>query len=160
MSKKWRKIFFTLCGAFKTLCIPAIWLIKGMFTFKVYCGGRAGSGKLVEAEKGSISFKYCTRHVKDAMLLWQRGLAFCLVRSSPCRVAVGKTRRFVANRGNNVVKDRFSPNGAKLSEIKVNLKKNHYFDIFLGFNEVWELRRRYKWKFLKEYRMDHFNVPY
>lgn len=60
---------FTLCGAFNTLCIPAIWLMSGIFTFKVYSGGLAGSGKFVEAEKGSISFKYCTRHVRDAMLL-------------------------------------------------------------------------------------------
>lgn len=57
----------TLCGAFRILCIPAIWLISGIFTLNRYWGGLAGSGKLVDAEKGSMSFRYWTRQVRDAI---------------------------------------------------------------------------------------------
>lgn len=57
----------TLWGAFSSLWTPAIWLIRGISSLKVYRGGLVGSGKLVLL-KGSVSSRNWTLHTNVAMV--------------------------------------------------------------------------------------------
>lgn len=54
-------------GAFRSLWIPAIWLMSGMSSLKVYTGGRVGSGKLVLLN-GSVSSKNWTLQTNVAIV--------------------------------------------------------------------------------------------
>lgn len=59
----------TFCGALRSLCTPASWLMSGMSSLKVKSGGRVGSGKLVLLN-GSVSSRNCTLHTNVAMVAY------------------------------------------------------------------------------------------
>lgn len=62
-----KTVLQTLWGDFSSLWTPAIWLIRGISSLKVYSGGLVGSGKLVLLN-GSVSSRNWTLHTNVAMV--------------------------------------------------------------------------------------------